>query len=105
LSDADLKMLQDKLPSIGKNPDSNKAILKILGKYAELTTLRTQIARDIKQNNKGLRPLGYADMIEERFDQMIAPVKIVNPNNGKTIDIPAYKLSDAIKAGAKLSNE
>lgn len=105
LTDADLKVLQDKLPSIGKSPEANRAIVKVLEKYADLTLLRNQISKEIKSNNGGLRPLGYADMIEERFDQMISPVKIINPNNGNVIEIPAYQLSDAIKAGAKLADE
>lgn len=104
LSDADLKVLQDKLPSIGKSAEANKAILKILSKYAEMTLLRSTIAREIKELNNGLRPLGYADKIEQRFDEMVVPVKIINPKNGKEIEIPAYKVSDAIKAGAKLAN-
>jgi len=105
LSDADLQLLQDKLPSIGKSPEANEAIFKILEKYADMTTLRGEIARNIKKSNKGIRPLGYADMIEERFDEMVSPVSIVNPNTGNIIQIPAYKVSEAIKAGAKLANE
>ncbi len=103
LTDADLKLLQDKLPSIGKNPEANNAIVKILRKYADMTLLRGQIAEEIKSKSNGLRPLGYASKIEQRFDEMTQPVKIVNPNNGKIIEIPAYKLSDAILGGAKLA--
>lgn len=105
LSDADLKLLQDKLPSIGKTAEANKAIVKVLKKYADMTLLRSSIAKEIKAANKGLRPLGYADKIEQRFDEMVMPVKIINPTNGRTIEIPAYKVSDAIKAGGKLANE
>lgn len=105
LSDADLKVLQDKLPSIGKSPAANKAILNILKKYGKQTLLRGQISKEIKDKNKGLRPLDYAQQIETRYDEMIAPVKIINPTNGRTIEIPAYELSDAILGGAKLANE
>lgn len=105
LSDADLKLLQDKLPGIGKTPEANRAIVKVLKKYADMTILRSQIAKEIKAKNKNLRPIGYADMIEERFDQMVQPVKVINPQNGREIEIPAYKVSDAIKAGGKLANE
>jgi len=105
LSDADLKLLQDKLPSIGKNKDANKAILGILRKYADTTLLREKIGEELKSKNKGLRPLGFASKVEQRFDEMISPVKIINPNNGKVIEIPAYKLSDALSSGAKLANE
>jgi len=105
LTDADLKLLQDKLPSIGKTPVANNAIIKILKKYAEMNLLRGQIASDIKKNNKGLRPLGYADQIESRFDEMTKPVEMVSPKSGRTISVPAYRVGDAIKAGAKLANE
>jgi len=105
LSDADLKILEDKLPSISSSPESNKAVLKILRKYADMNLLRSRIANDITKENGDLRPLGYARKIEERFDEMIKPVKIINPNNGKTIDIPAYQLEQAMKKGAKLANE
>lgn len=107
LTDADLKLLQDKLPSIGKSAESNMAITKILKKYADLTLLRGKIAKEIKDKNKGLRPLGYADKIEERFDQMTQPVKIIYSNNGvdRQIEIPAYKVSEAIQSGARLANE
>lgn len=105
LSDADLKLLQDKLPSIGKTKEANKSVLNILKKYSEMTLLRSQIANQIKSSNKGLRKLGYADDIEQRFDEMTTPVKIINPTNGREIEIPAYKLSDALKSGAKLASQ
>lgn len=104
LTDADLRVLQDKIPSIGKNPAANKAVMNILKKYSEMTQLRGQIAEKIKADNKGLRPLGYASAVEKRFDEMTAPVKIINPRNGKEIDIPAYKLSEAMEAGAILAD-
>jgi hypothetical protein len=103
LSDADLRLLQDKLPSIGKNEQANIAILKIMRKYADMNLLRGKIGADIKKANGGIRPIGYADKIEERFDEMVAPVKIVNPKNGNIIEIPAYQVGDAITAGAKLA--
>jgi hypothetical protein len=105
LSDADLKVLNDKLPSIGKSPEANKAILKIMKKYADTTLLRSEIAGRIKKENNDLRPLGYADKIEEEFDRLTQEVPVINPKTGKRIMIPAYKLSDAMKAGATLANE
>jgi len=105
LTDADLRVLQDKLPDIGKSPEANKAILKVMKKYGEMSTLRSKIASDIKKKNKGIRPLGYSDLVEERFDEMTKPVKVINPNTGNPIEIPAYKVSDALNAGASLANE
>ena len=105
LTDADLRILQDKLPSMGKNKAANTAITKVLRKYADVTLLRGQIASDIKKQNKGLRPLGFASLVETRFDEMMTPVKIVNPANGKVIEIPAYKVGDAMKNGGVLYQE
>jgi len=105
LTDADLKILQDKLPSLGKSPEANRAIVGVLRKYADQTILRSQIASEIKAGNGGLRPLGYADEIERRYDQALTPVEVINPNTGKKKTIPAYKVPDALKAGGRLSNE
>ena len=52
-----------------------------------------------------MRAIDYPNQIEARFDEMIKPVKIVNPNTGRVIEVPAYKVSEAISAGAKLANE
>lgn len=109
LTDADLRVLQDKLPSIGKSPEANKAVTNILNKYAEMNLLRSQIGEQIKKAHKNLRPLGFASMVEQRFDEMTAPVRIIRPAaNGrpeKEIEIPAYKLSEALESGARLANE
>lgn len=105
LSDADLKVLQDKLPSIGKDKEANKVIINVMKKYAQDTLLRSKIAESIKKENKGLRPLDYASTVEKRYDEMTQQVEVINPNTGKKISIPAYQLSDAIKKGARLANE
>lgn len=105
LSDADLKILEDKLPEIGKSIEANKAVVKILKKYSQGTLLRSQISAEIKKKNKGLRPLGYREMVEERFDEMTKPVKVINPNTGKVIEIPAYQVGDAIESGGRLAEE
>jgi hypothetical protein len=105
LSDADLALLQDKLPDIGKSPEANRAILNIMERYSKKSILRGKIAADIKKKNKGLRPLGYTDEIEERLDDMTKPVKIMNPNTGNIIEIPAYEASAFIEDGGMLVNE
>jgi hypothetical protein len=105
LSDADLRLLQDKLPDIGKSQEANLQILNLMEKYGEMSTLRYKIGQDITKKNKGMHPLGYNDLIETQFDEMTQPINVINPNTGNTIQIPAYKLSDALKAGAKLANE
>lgn len=68
LSDADLKILENKLPSIGKSPSANKSILEIISKYAKPNILRAEIAKEIKSKNKGLRPINFADQVEEELN-------------------------------------
>lgn len=67
LSDADLRVVQDKLPGLGKDPEANKAILGVLRKYAQLKEDRYNIGLKLKKDNKGLRPLGYEDKVEEEL--------------------------------------
>lgn len=105
LSDADLKVLQDKLPSASKSKEANYAVLKVLKKYAKINLLRGEIASDIKSRNNNLRPLGYVDQIEKRFDELTKPVMVLNPKTGKAVPIPAYEVGDALKAGGSLVNE
>lgn len=98
LSDADLKVLQDKLPDISKSEEANRSILKMMKKYAEQAILKERIGREIKQKNKNLRPLAYEDLVEERLEEMIEPVTMIT-SDGKRAQVPAYKVSGAINAG------
>jgi hypothetical protein len=106
LSDADLRVLQDKLPSIGKDVETNFAILGVLDKYADQAQLRSDIAAQIKKDNNNLRPLGFASLVDEKFNDMMEPVSIVYEVDGqpRVIEIPAFQLPEAIKSGAKLAN-
>jgi hypothetical protein len=104
LSDADLRLLQDKLPDIGKSTEANTAILNLMEKTAQASILKSNIAKDIKKANGGLRPLGFRDEVEEVFNQMMELVKIISPS-GYEIYIPAYQVSDALDAGGKLEDE
>jgi hypothetical protein len=105
LSDADLKLLQDKLPDMGNSVEANRAILKVMKKYGKMTLLRSQIAQEIKEKNNGLRPLDYAGKIEKKFDEMVTPVKMINPKNNNVLEIPAYEVSGALNAGLTIYNE
>jgi hypothetical protein len=104
LSDADLAILEDKLPSMGKSQEANKAILKIMKKYSQGSQLRYKIANEIKSKNKGLRPLGFSNRVEERYEEMTSTVRMRTPN-GNIIEVPAYQVSDAISQGVTLENE
>ncbi len=104
LSDADLKLLQDKLPDIGKSKEANTAILNIMERAANASILKQKIASEIKKNNKGLRGIDFRDQVNEKFDELMLPVQIITPR-GHEVEIPTYQLSDALISGAKVKNE
>lgn len=101
LSDADLKILEDKLPSIGKSPEANRAILKIISKYANANILRNKIAMEIKDKYEGYRPVDFTTQVNRRYDEMTEIVEMVD-EAGNLLEIPAYRVSAAMKKGAKL---
>lgn len=68
ITDADLRILQDKLPSFGKTKEANEAILKILKKYAEPAITKYEVAKEIRKENKGFRPIDYDYLIDERME-------------------------------------
>lgn len=105
LTDADLKLLEDKLPSLGKTPEANRSVMNILKKYSDMNLLRGKIADDIVKKNNNFRPRGFARIVDERFDEMTKPVRVVNPSSQKVIEIPAYRLSKALEMGATLADE
>ena len=74
LSDADLRLLQDKLPDIGKNKEANLAILKLMKKSAEKSIKLEKVSQDVLEK-KGLpyrsgklRPLGYERDVMNAFE-------------------------------------
>lgn len=69
LSDADLRIVKDKLPDLGKNVEANESILSVLEKYANISKKREEIGRQVKKENQGLRPVDYEDEVEERLDK------------------------------------
>ena len=101
LSDADLKIVEDKLPDIGNTQEANEIILNMMKKYAEQSMLRFRIGKEIKQKNKGLRPLGYDDIVEERLSDMVSPVEMIKPN-GELTEVPSYHVSGAVERGWKV---
>lgn len=109
LSDADLRLLQDKLPDIGKSVEVNKTILGLMKRYSEMSLLRADIAADIKREHENYRPPGFPDLVEKRFDEMTELVEMIVPDpknpNGRKVSIPAYKVTAALKKGARLANE
>lgn len=71
ISDADLKIIESKLPDIGKTPEANKAIVDIIDKYAKRSVLKGEVAKEIRKQNKGKRPLNYIDQVEEEFQKRL----------------------------------
>jgi hypothetical protein len=69
LSDADLRVVKDKLPDIGKSSEANEAILKVIEKYANISIQRAKIAGDVKKENAGYRSLNYRDEVENRLNE------------------------------------
>lgn len=108
LSDADLRILEQKLPSIAKSPEANYQVVKIIQKYAKQAVAKGKIANEIVSQNNGLRPLGFRQMIDERMEKANQPVNIIRPKKNPTdpdviISIPAFELGDALLGGASLA--
>jgi hypothetical protein len=75
LSDADLEILQDKLPDIGKSKEANLAILDLMKRAAERAIRLQKVSEDVLEK-KGrsyrggkLRPLGYEREVIKAFDE------------------------------------
>lgn len=81
LSDADLRLLQDKLPDIGKNATANKQILDLMKKYAHRAVMKKEASQKILQEHgvkkRGgfLRPLNYESLVNKEFNKMLEEEK------------------------------
>lgn len=98
LSDADLRLLETKLPDIGKSPEANNAVLDILEKYSKAPLLRGQVASEIKEKNGGYRPLNYADMVEKEVERQLTAqenVQVRGPD-GNIYNVPRSRLQEAL---------
>ena len=69
LTDRDLKLVLDKLPSIGKTKEANLASVQFLRKILDLNDKKYAIAQEIKKENKGFRKIDYVDEIERRYEE------------------------------------
>lgn len=91
ITDADLKLLLDKLPSISNSPEANEAIIGIIQKYAKPMIEKEKIGRQIKKENGGFRPINYRDEINERykkqFGQPAGKIRVRSKQDGKTYSI------------------
>lgn len=69
LSDSDLKLVLKGLASPEKSSEVNKNIIKLGKIEAEMAIEREKIARQIKRENKNLRPVDYETQIKERLEE------------------------------------
>jgi hypothetical protein len=90
LSDTDVEIIKDKLPTLGKSEESNKAIMNIIDKYARFAQLKQKASEEVlkekgvKTQHGLLRPLGFEDEVENRYE------KLVNQfNEGKFDELPS----------------
>lgn len=98
LSDADLRLLQDKLPDLGKSKDANLSILDLMKRAAEKSIKMEKVSQDVLEK-KGmpyrsgkLRPLGYERDVMNAFDESeknentFTDVPPASKYNGKVIE-------------------
>jgi hypothetical protein len=69
LSDADLRLILQKIATADRNPEANAAILNYMELEEKLKLEKRRIADQIKKDNKGLRPLDYESMIRQRLSE------------------------------------
>lgn len=70
LSDADLKLILQKIATSDKNPEANAAIMDWMTLEEEMKIEKRKIADEIRKENKGLRPLDYEAKIRERMNDI-----------------------------------
>lgn len=109
LSDADLKLILQKIATADKNPEANNAIFDWMELDERLKIDRRNIADQIRKENKGLRPLDfesqvrkrmndkYGDEIQEKASQVLS----LTDNASKKESITGRK---QVPAGTKLTN-
>jgi len=110
LSDADLKLLQDKLPDISKSKEANLQILNLMEKYANRALLRQEAAekvieeKGVQTKSGKLRPLNYENLVENEYDKILQEEEngvMMQLPDGRQVPIQRDKLKEAEKLGAK----
>ena len=69
LSDADLRLIMQKIATSTKNPEANKSIMEWQRLESELDIKRRKIGDQIRKDNNGLRPLDYDAQIRQRMNE------------------------------------
>lgn len=69
LSDADLRLVLQKIATSTKNPEANKAILKYQLLESTIDRDKRKIADEIKKESGGLRPLDFQEQLRKKIDE------------------------------------
>lgn len=69
LSDADLRIVLQKIATSEKDPNANQAILDWQLLEGKLDVEKRKIADELRRENKGLRPIDYQQQINKRMDE------------------------------------
>lgn len=113
ITNADLVILEAKVPDMLKSKEANKAVLEILNKYADINIETGDIAREVVKDNGGYRPIDFMDQIEERLlarhpeltEEQIAEEKnlpkIIITSDGKKRKIPGDWTKEDIEQAIK----
>lgn len=112
LTDRDLRLILNKIPGIGKPKEVNLATADYLEKALDLTEKKYKIAQEIKRENKGLRPQGYVDEIDRRYEErygdeadqlyseITGMVRMYDPKTGEDFPVPVGEVPEAMQGGA-----
>jgi hypothetical protein len=116
LTDRDLKLILDKLPSIGKTKEANLASVQFLRKILDLNDKKFAIAQEIKKENKGFKKIDYVDEIERRdeerygneinrlFADSTDSVRMIAPDGGK-MTVPREDVQKMLDLEARIIND
>ena len=69
LSDADLRLIVQKIATSSKNPEANKAIMEYQKLESKLDIEKRKIGDKIKKENGGLRPLDFDAKIRQKMNE------------------------------------
>jgi hypothetical protein len=116
LTDRDLKLVLDKLPSIGKTKEANLASVQFLRKILDLNDKKYAIAQEIKKENKGFRKIDYVDEIERRYEERYGneinrlfadstDSVLMTAPDGRSLTVPKADVQKMLDLKATVNNE
>lgn len=69
LTNVDVGIIESWLPAIGRNPEANKALVNFISHTQKLNLEKRKIADRLIKENKGYRPLGFEQQVQEEFEK------------------------------------